>query len=192
MLFISRKIYSGDHGTFKGNAINVMAERDKWKIVQNRDICNQLAYEPQTYFRSSLLFLEIHYNIFNTAVFLVLFSTEPSQCHLIFIIKFLFQDVSFLWHEVFFRHDFLFSVPFFFSARPGQVTADQYYCSGMEHMVIVIHQTRWCSIAWQTSRGFQRFLRLPSPCCFSILFSCRRALSKSQNWPAEPWPDRSF
>ena len=31
---------------------------------------------------------------------------------------------------VFFRHDFLFS------ARPGQVTADQYYCSGMEHMVI--------------------------------------------------------
>ena len=24
----------------------------------------------------------------------------------------------------------------FFSARPGQVTADQYYCSGMEHMVV--------------------------------------------------------
>ena len=24
----------------------------------------------------------------------------------------------------------------FFSARLGQVTADQYYCSGMEHMVI--------------------------------------------------------
>ena len=27
-------------------------------------------------------------------------------------------------------HDFLFS------AQPGQVTADQYYCSGMEHMVV--------------------------------------------------------
>ena len=24
----------------------------------------------------------------------------------------------------------------FFSARPGQVTADQYYCSSMEHMVV--------------------------------------------------------
>ena len=38
-------------------------------------------------------------------------------------------------HDCFFRHDFFLRHDFLFSARPGQVTADQYYCSGMEHMV---------------------------------------------------------
>ena len=71
---------------------------------------------------------------------------------------------QFSLHEFFFRHDsfsaqlfflarlFVFGSFFgwgggggdttfcfrhhFFSARPGKVTADQYYCSGMEHMVV--------------------------------------------------------
>ena len=41
-----------------------------------------------------------------------------------------FSARLFFLARLFFRHDFLFS------ARPGQVTADQYYYSGMEHMVI--------------------------------------------------------
>ena len=42
----------------------------------------------------------------------------------------------------FFRHNSFFWHDSFFSARPGQVTVVQYYCSGMEHPAIVIHQTR--------------------------------------------------
>ena len=42
---------------------------------------------------------------------------------------FFFRHDCFFWHDVLLRHNFLFS------ARPGQVTADRYYCSGMEHMV---------------------------------------------------------
>ena len=38
-----------------------------------------------------------------------------------------FSARLFFRHDCFFRHDFLFS------ARPGQVTADQYYRSGMEN-----------------------------------------------------------
>ena len=40
--------------------------------------------------------------------------TYRAQCHLIFLIKFLLDDVSFLWHDFFFRHDSLFSARFFF------------------------------------------------------------------------------
>ena len=45
---------------------------------------------------------------------------------------FFFGTTGFFFGTTFFCHDFLFS------ARPGQVTADQYYYSGMEHMVIVL------------------------------------------------------
>ena len=54
---------------------------------------------------------------------------------------FFFRHDCFFWHDVFlaqlffFRHDFFFWHNFLFSVRPGQVTADRYYCSGMEHMV---------------------------------------------------------
>ena len=47
-----------------------------------------------------------------------------------FLARLFFLGTFFFLARLFFRHDFLFS------ARPGQVTADQYYCSGMEHMVI--------------------------------------------------------
>ena len=67
-----------------------------------------------------------------------------------------FSRRQFFLARLFFHHDFLFSPRLlffttffsprlsvfgttFFSARPGEVAADQYYCSGMEHMVIVIH-----------------------------------------------------
>ena len=66
--------------------------------------------------------------------------------------EFFFFGTTLFRHNCFFWHDFLFSAVFlageggggttfcfrhhFFSARPGQVTADQYYCSGMEHMVV--------------------------------------------------------
>ena len=43
-------------------------------------------------------------------------STEPSYCHLIFLIKFLFYDVSFLCTNFFFRH-YSFSAQLFFLAR---------------------------------------------------------------------------
>ena len=46
-----------------------------------------------------------------------------------FSARLFFGTTVFFWHDFFFGHDFLFS------AQPGQVTADQYYCSGMEHMV---------------------------------------------------------
>ena len=42
----------------------------------------------------------------------------------------------------FFGTTLFFGTTVFFSARPGQVTAVQYYCSGMEHTAIVIHRTR--------------------------------------------------
>ena len=67
--------------------------------------------------------------------------------------EFFFFSTTLFRHNCFFWHDFLFSAVFlaggvggggttfcfrhhFFSARPGQVTADQYYCSGMEHMIV--------------------------------------------------------
>ena len=37
-----------------------------------------------------------------TARHIQLLITEPIQCHLIFLIKFLLHDVSFLWHDLFF------------------------------------------------------------------------------------------
>ena len=48
---------------------------------------------------------------------------------------FFFSARFFFGTTLFFRHDFFLRHDFLFSARPGQVTADQYYCSGMEHMV---------------------------------------------------------
>ena len=66
--------------------------------------------------------------------------------------EFFFSARLFFGTTVFFGTTFLFSAvflagggggcptfcfrPHFFSARPGPVTADQNYCSGMEHMVV--------------------------------------------------------
>ena len=73
--------------------------------------------------------------------------------HDFFLARLFFYGTTFFGHDRFFRHDFFFWHDYFFfrqdffgtnfffrhdflfSARPGQVTADQYYCSGMEDMV---------------------------------------------------------
>ena len=59
------------------------------------------------------------------------FGTSPFFRHDCFF----FGTTFFLARLFFFRHDVFLRHNFLFSARPGQVTADQYYCSGMEHMV---------------------------------------------------------
>ena len=55
---------------------------------------------------------QVSIKVWETTKKQLVYVTKPasSQCHLIFIIKFLFHDVSFLWHE-------LFSAQGFFLAR---------------------------------------------------------------------------
>ena len=81
------------------------------------------------------------------------------SARLSFLARLFFSARLCFWHDVFFS-PFFFSPPrfvfgttfcirhHFFSARPGQVTADHYYCSGMENMVIVIHS--WKLLTGQT------------------------------------------
>ena len=62
-------------------------------------------------------------------------STEPCQCHLIFLIKFLFYDVSFLCTNFFFRHDF-FSAQLFFRHDQGRAPLTN---------IIVVAWSTWSS-----------------------------------------------
>ena len=77
-----------------------------------------------------------------TAILVRLFvGTTVFLCTTLFFRHDFFLGTAVFFGHFFFWHDFFWGTTFLrarllFSARPGQVTADQYYCSGMEHMVI--------------------------------------------------------
>ena len=58
---------------------------------------------------------QVSIKVWETTKKQLVYVTKPasSQCHLIFIIKFLFHDVSFLWHELFSAQGFFFGHDFF-------------------------------------------------------------------------------
>ena len=57
---------------------------------------------------------QVSIKVWETTKKQLVYVTKPasSQCHLIFIIKFLFHDVSFLWHELFSAQLFFFGTTF--------------------------------------------------------------------------------
>ena len=58
---------------------------------------------------------QVSIKVWETTKKQLVYVTKPasSQCHLIFIMKFLFHDVSFLWHELFSAQRFFFWHDFF-------------------------------------------------------------------------------
>ena len=57
---------------------------------------------------------QVSIKVWETTKKQLVYVTKPasSQCHLVFIIKFLFHDVSFLWHELFSAQRFKFGTTF--------------------------------------------------------------------------------